>query len=184
MLRQLPNALTASRLLLVAPLGLLILEEQYHWALCIGLVAGITDALDGFFARRLGAFSRLGAILDPVADKLLVTVAFLCLARVGLVSWPLAILVVTRDLVIVSGALCYHFLIGALDMAPLQLSKWNMAVQIIFCTLVLLGAWAGVSAPAAHYWGELLVAAFAIVTGAGYVLIWSRKAIINRRSVS
>ena len=84
MLQYLPNSLTLSRLLLAVPLGLLILREDFAWALGIGLLAGVTDALDGYFARRLQVFSGWGAALDPIADKILITVAFLSLARVEL----------------------------------------------------------------------------------------------------
>ena len=81
MLQYLPNALTFSRLLLAAPLGYLILQQNYQWALAIGLLAGATDALDGFAARRLGALSRFGAILDPIADKLLVATCLVLVAH-------------------------------------------------------------------------------------------------------
>ena len=75
MLQYLPNALTFSRLLLAGPLGYFILHQNYEWALATGALAGLTDALDGFLARRLGALSRLGAAVDPIADKVLITVA-------------------------------------------------------------------------------------------------------------
>ena len=106
MLRYLPNGLTFLRLLLAVPLGILILGGDYSSALIVGLLAGITDALDGFFARRLNAFSRFGAAIDPIADKTLITVTFLCLASMALVPWYLAIAVISRDLIIVAGAAC------------------------------------------------------------------------------
>ena len=84
MLQYLPNSLTVLRLLLAGPLGWLVLREQYHWALVVGLLAGLTDALDGLLARRLNALSRFGAALDPVADKVLITVAFLCFAQAAM----------------------------------------------------------------------------------------------------
>ncbi len=65
MLNYLPNALTTLRLLLALPLGMLILRHEYQLALWVGLIAGITDALDGFTARRLNSFSPIGAALDP-----------------------------------------------------------------------------------------------------------------------
>ena len=85
MLRYLPNTLTVSRLLLAGPLGYFILQGNFQWALATALVAAATDALDGFLARRLGALSQLGAAIDPVADKVLVTVAFVCFAMTALV---------------------------------------------------------------------------------------------------
>ena len=91
MLRYLPNSLTLLRLLLALPLGWLILREQYALALATGVLAGLSDALDGFAARRLDALTRLGAILDPIADKTLITVTFVCLAAVELAPWYLAV---------------------------------------------------------------------------------------------
>ncbi len=139
-----------------------------------------SDALDGFFARLLQAQTRLGAILDPLADKSLVIVVFLCLASVGLVPWPLAILVVVRDVIIISGAICYQLLIGQVEMSPLQLSKWNMAVQISFCALVLFHAVVGVVPAAVLHAGHIAVAVMTVATGLGYVVLWSRKAWQNR----
>ena len=86
---------------------------------------------------NLGAFSRLGAALDPVADKLMITVCMLSFALISLIPWWLAIAVICRDLVIVAGASCYHWLIGQLEFEPTSLSKANMFVQIAFCILVL-----------------------------------------------
>ena len=103
MLQFLPNARTLSRLLLAAPLGYFIMQHAYEWALVTGLVAGVTDALDGFAARRLNALSRLGAALDPIADKVLITVAFICFASTGLIPWYLALVVISRDVIILLG---------------------------------------------------------------------------------
>ncbi len=180
MLQLLPNLLTASRILLVAPLGALILREQYGWALLVGAGAGLTDALDGFLARTLNARSRLGAVMDPIADKLLVSVVFVCLALQGLAPWSLALLVLGRDLVILAGAICYRWLIGPVDIAPLLLSKLNMGLQILYCSLVLLAAVTGRPPPVVIDFAAWAVAAMALVSGAAYVVLWSRKAWANR----
>lgn len=176
MLQYLPNALTLSRLLLAGPLGFFILGEHYDWALVTGLVAGVTDALDGFFARRLGVFSRLGAALDPIADKVLVFVAFVCFAHSELIPWYVALVVIARDLVIVLGAACYHWFIGAFEFSASRLSKANMLIQIGFCTLVLaaqLAAWIPQAAVTA---GSAVVLFIAGASGCDYVLKWSIKA--------
>lgn len=176
MLRYLPNALTTLRLLLALPLGLLILDHQYSLALGIGFFAGITDALDGFAARKLGYFSRLGAALDPIADKTLVTIAFLCLASVELIPWYVAIAIISRDVIIVSGALCYHFLVGHFEFAATRLSKLNMAVQIAFCVLVLTAQLFPAVPALALDLATVAVLAIAVISGMDYVLTWSRKA--------
>ena len=181
MLQYLPNALTLSRLLLAAPLGYLILHEHFAWALATGLIAGITDALDGFAARRLGALSRLGAALDPVADKVLITVAFLCFAHTGLIPWYLAIAVIARDLIIVVGAACYQWFIGDFEFSATQLSKVNMLIQIAFCTLVLAAQLTAVIPAIAVTAASAAVLFVAGASGFDYVMKWSIKALEQRR---
>ncbi len=181
MLRYLPNSLTFSRLVLAVPLGFLILQENYPWALGVGFLAGLTDALDGFVARRLGAFSRFGAALDPIADKVLIMVSFPCMAQVELIPWYLAIAVIARDLIIVAGALCYHFLIGPFEFAATNLSKANMCVQIAFCVLVLTAQVVPQIPDMAITVGSALVLFIAASSGFDYVMSWTIKAIQTRR---
>ena len=181
MLQYLPNTLTFSRLLLAVPLGLLILRGDYQWALGIGFIAGVTDALDGFFARRLGAFSRFGAAMDPIADKVLITVSFLCLAQVQLIPWYLAALVIARDLIIVAGALCYHWLIGPFEFSASNLSKANMGIQIGFCVLVLTAQVVTQIPPVTITIGMALVLFIAASSGFDYVASWTIKAIRERK---
>jgi cardiolipin synthase len=176
MLKQLPNALTLLRLLLAFPVGLLILREQYGPALVLGFIAGLTDAIDGLLARRLQAFSRFGAIIDPLADKLLVTIIFLALAQTGIIPWYLALLVIARDVIIVAGATCYRLLIGRLDMEPSVLSKANMFVQVSFCVIALLSQLTPGFPPAGLVLGEYAVLLLALASGADYVLTWAVKA--------
>lgn len=177
LLRQLPNSLTFLRLLLAVPLGLCILREAYPLALVIGIVAGITDGLDGFFARKLQALSRLGAILDPIADKTLVTVCFLSFAVVELVPWYLAIIVILRDLVIIAGAISYRIFVGPFEVAARTLSKGNMLLQISFCVLVLLAQ----VIPDIPQWslvvGAQLVIALCVISGLDYVWSWTVRAV-------
>lgn len=180
MLKYLPNALTLLRLLLAAPLGYLILQQQYGTALGIGLVAGITDALDGFAARKLGHLSRFGAALDPVADKTLVTVAFLCFAQVELIPWYVALTIIGRDLVIVTGALCYHLLIGQFEFAATRLSKFNMLVQICFCVILLCAQLFHGIDPIILQIATTAVLLIAIVSGFDYVRTWGHKALQNK----
>ena len=181
MLQYLPNSLTISRLLLAAPLGVLILREDFAWALVIGFLAGITDALDGFFARRLGAFSRWGAALDPIADKVLITISFLSFAQVALIPWYLAVVVITRDLVIVLGAVCYYKLIGPFEFAATGLSKANMCVQISFCVLVLLAQVLPDIPQVAITIGAAAVLFIAAASGFDYVMSWTIKAVQSRK---
>ena len=184
MLRYLPNALTFLRLLLALPLGYLILNQQYALALVVGFLAGVTDALDGFAARKLGYYSQFGAALDPVADKTLVTIAVVCFASVGIIPWWVAITIIARDLVIVGGALCYRLLIGNFTFGATTLSKLNMAIQICFCVL-LLAAQLYPEIPAKLIEGATyVVLAIALVSGLDYVVTWSRKALAEKRGAA
>ena len=182
MLQYLPNALTFSRLLLAVPLGLLILREDYPWALAVGLLAGLSDALDGFFARRLQALSQFGAILDPIADKTLITVSFLCFAQTELVPWYLAIAVIARDLIIVLGASCYYKFIGPFEFAATNLSKANMLIQIGFCILVLSSQMIPDIPAIAILLGSAAVLFIAAASGFDYVMSWTIKALQSRKS--
>ncbi len=175
MLRYLPNALTISRLVLALPLGLLILRQEFALALGVGLLAGITDALDGYSARKLGYLSQLGAALDPVADKLLILVSFFCMASVSLIDWSLAALVIGRDLVIVCGALCYRLLVGPFTFGATTLSKLNMAIQIGFCVLILSAQLLPIPNSLVLLCSAAVVLA-AIASGLDYVVTWSRLA--------
>jgi cardiolipin synthase len=182
MLRYLPNFLTILRLVLALPLGVFILREDYSWALGTGVVAGLSDALDGFTARRLGFLSQFGAALDPIADKLLITVSFVCLAHVGLVPWYLAAAVIIRDLVIVTGAVCYYTLIGPFEFASSGLSKSNLLIQISYCVLVLLSQVMTSIPPIAIVIGTVAVLFITTASGVDYVLLWTIKAIKSRKA--
>ena len=182
MLQYLPNSLTILRLLLAVPLGFLILYEDYTWALVIGFLAGLSDALDGYFARRLNVHSRFGAALDPIADKILVTITFICLAKVQLVPWYLTIAVITRDLVIIAGAACYYRFIGPFEFAATRLSKNNMFIQISFCVLVLLTQVVDGIPAEATLLGMIAVLFIAAASGFDYVMSWTTKALQWRKT--
>lgn len=104
MKRHLPNALTGLRILLVPPVGLAVARDEMRAALPLLAVAALTDAADGFLARRWQAGSALGAWLDPLADKLLAATVFAGLAFSGRLPWWLAVLVLGRDLLILTFA--------------------------------------------------------------------------------
>tara|TARA_B110000503_G_scaffold27555_2_gene44024 strand:+ start:18837 stop:19394 length:558 start_codon:yes stop_codon:yes gene_type:complete len=183
MLQQyLPNSLTFLRLLLALPLGWLILHGQYDWALATGVLAGATDALDGFFARRLNALSQFGAALDPIADKVLIIVTFLCLAQVELMPWYLTIAVIVRDLVIVAGAVCCYRFIGPFEFAATSLSKSNMAIQIGFCLLVLVAQVMENIPPKLTLFGAAAVLFIAAASGFDYIMSWTIKAIESQKT--
>jgi cardiolipin synthase len=177
MLRHLPNLVTILRMLLVVPLCWLIRDGRYDGALVIAAVAGFSDAVDGFLARHYGWQTWLGGILDPLADKLLLTTAFLWLAFAGDVPTWLAALVIGRDLVIVGGAIAYHGLIGRFDASPSLISKLTTLVQIAFVLveLVRLSRWIEVPDGVRNA-AIAVTAAVTIASGVHYVVVWSARA--------
>ena len=177
MLRHLPNLITLLRMLLVVPLCWLIDDARYDGALAVAAIAGLSDAVDGFLAKRYGWQSWLGGILDPIADKLLLMAAFLWLAFAGdLPAW-LAALVIGRDLVIVGGAVAYYYLIGHFDAAPSRLSKLTTLVQIVFVLEELLRLSRLIEIPdAARSAGIAITALLTLASGAHYAVVWSARA--------
>ncbi len=177
MLRHLPNLITALRILLVVPLCWLIAEGRYDGALLVAAIAGVSDAADGFLAKRFGWQTWIGGMLDPIADKLLLTAAFLSLTFAGALPVWLTAVVVGRDLVIVAGATAYHHLVGRFDAAPSRLSKWTTVVQILFVLVELLSlsGWLPVSAPL-RTGLIILTAGLTLVSGVHYVAIWGARA--------
>ncbi|MCJ8169290.1 CDP-alcohol phosphatidyltransferase family protein [Atopomonas sediminilitoris] len=143
-MRQLPNALTIMRMLLVVPIAWLLLAERFGQALGLFALAGASDALDGFLARRFAWTSRVGAMIDPLADKLLLVTSYLCLSITQVIPWWLTVLVLARDTFIVTGVMLYRHLVGALRIAPTVLGKLSTVMQIllVLVALIELSVWA------------------------------------------
>ncbi len=175
-LSWLPNAITGLRILMIPPVLLFILDGRYSWALALFFIAGFSDGLDGFLARRYNWHSRLGGLLDPVADKLLVAGLFLTLTITGDIPLWLTVVVVSRDLVIIGGATAYNFLIGPVPGEPTMIGKANTAVTLTYLLMVLCQlatSWPPDSALIVLGAATFVTAA---VSGIDYVLSWSRRA--------
>jgi cardiolipin synthase len=174
--RWVPNAICVGRILAVGPLVYLIVDGRYAAALALLVVAGASDGLDGFLAKTFDWRTRLGGLLDPAADKLLLVSVFLALTHVGLMPVAVTAIVVGRDLLIIGGALCYQWLIAPVTGEPAAFSKLNTASQLalVFFTLT----------HAAFDWPPrmsllalgALVVFTSIVSGLNYVLRWSVRA--------
>jgi cardiolipin synthase (CMP-forming) len=136
--RDIPNLITVLRILLVVPFLWLLLEERYGPALALFVIAGLSDALDGFLAKYYGWTSELGGLLDPLADKLLLLGAILALGWLDELPVWLVALVIGRDLVIVSGALAYHLLVERVQAAPLMISKLNTLTQLVLVCAIII----------------------------------------------
>ncbi|MBS0193437.1 MAG: CDP-alcohol phosphatidyltransferase family protein [Proteobacteria bacterium] len=175
-LRQLPNLITGLRMALVAPLLWCLDAGAYRWALGLALVAGGSDALDGWLAKRFDWRTPLGSLLDPVADKLLLAGSFIGLWLVEAVPEWLVALVIGRDVVIVAGAVAYHNLIGPVQGDPTRVSKATTVAQIAL-VLALLSGLAIAPLPAGVGLGMIaVVAALTIASGIDYVVRWGLRA--------
>lgn len=179
--RWIPNALTFVRILLIAPFAWALLVQEYRLALLIFAVASLTDGLDGFLARHFNWRSRFGAVADPLADKALLATGYLVLTYTSVLPVWLFVLVLGRDLLIVGGALVYHYCIGRFEMAPSIPGKLNTLIQVcvILGVIVIL---AGL--PVQPIWldvGIWLVAASAVFSGGHYIAIWGARAWRSRQ---
>ena len=139
-MRLIPNVLTLFRLVLAPWLAWLVLQSRYPEALAVVGFAGVTDWLDGYTARRLGAAGKLGVTLDPLADKVLLVTLFIVLGYAAVIPRWLVALVLGRDAVIVAGALLLRFFLNIRHFAPSTLGKVSTFFQIVFVLMALLAA--------------------------------------------
>ncbi len=177
----LPNALSVARILLVPPSVLSLLAGRFDVTLvCFGCAA-LSDGLDGWLAKTFGWTSRLGKILDPIADKLLLVSLYMALAVLGRVPVWLMAAVVLRDVVIVLGAMVYRVVIGYIEGHPTAVSKLNTLVQLVFVLLVIVRAqWPQLPA-SLIVWLGAIVFVTTMISGLDYVLTYAREAIRARR---
>ncbi len=176
MLHQLPNAICLLRLALVAPIIWTLTHDDPAATLWLFAAAAVSDGADGFLAKRFGWQSRVGALLDPIADKVLLTSVFVTLGVIGLIPLWLPILTVLRDVVIVAGATAYFVVLGPVKIAPARSSKINTACQLAFVLIVVCRqAFSRPSAPIAIALGAAVLF-MAVVSGLDYVLRYSRLA--------
>ena len=129
--------ITLLRFALVPFVVYALVSREIGWALAGFVVAGVSDAVDGFVARRFNQHSELGAYLDPMADKLLLVSVFLVLGYMGELPLWLVILAVSRDALIIGGVLLATIMARPVAMRPLFISKANTAVQIVLAALVI-----------------------------------------------
>ena len=176
-LRWLPNALSLARLVLVPLAVWQIVEQRYDLAFVVFALAGVSDAADGFLARRLDARTALGSILDPIADKALLVSVYLTLGHAGLLPVWLAILVVFRDALIVLGVLLFHLAGQRMIMAPLQVSRINTVAQVACAGWVMAAAGFGIMPEPVTTLLIVLAGLTTLASGAAYVVVWGRRLI-------
>ncbi len=174
--RDIPNWITLFRIALIPPTLWLMATGEFLWALLFFLIAGLSDGLDGLLARQFSWHSRLGSILDPIADKLLLVSSTITLAWIGLIPLWLVAAIVARDLLIVGGALIYHTRIHEYEMEPTIVSKINTFSQIIYVLSVVLQQVFGLLDPKMLEMGAYIVLTTTLISGADYIWTWGWRA--------
>jgi cardiolipin synthase len=173
---NIPNFISLARLLMVPVVIWAILDDRMALAFWIFVGAGLSDAIDGFLARRLSCISVVGEFLDPLADKALLMSIYVTLGAEGYLPNWIVILVVSRDVLIIGGAMLYQLITGNLKMTPLFISKINTVVQILLAGFVLGSHALGVDAEMAIVALVWLAGVTTLLSGGSYVVGWSAKA--------
>jgi cardiolipin synthase len=171
---SIPNVITLGRILLVPVVVWAITSGAMQMAFLLFVVAGISDGVDGFLAKRFDMASELGAYLDPLADKALLVSIYVALGIAGAIPQWLVILVVSRDIMIV-GAIILSWLLGKpVPMRPHVTSKLNTAAQIVLASLVLASLGFHFEVKLLVTLCEGLVAILTLLSVAFYVVGWTR----------
>jgi cardiolipin synthase (CMP-forming) len=171
---NIPNIITLGRILAVPFIVWAIASNQMEIAFAIFIVAGVSDAVDGFLAKRFNMSSELGALLDPVADKALLVSIYMALGIWGAIPRWIVILVVSRDIMIV-GAVIVSWLYGKpIPMKPLMVSKLNTVAQVGFAALVLASLGFGFDSAPYDLVLMVLVTIFTLLSVSFYLVEWAR----------
>jgi cardiolipin synthase len=172
---NLANAISIARLLSVPLIVWLMLKREWPLAFGLFVASGVSDAVDGLLARRFGMQTELGGYLDPLADKALLVAIYLVLGWLGQLPEWLVILVVSRDILIIGGALLAFTMGSRVGLRPLFVSKLNTVAQIALAAVVLAElafGWLGPQTVVAMIW---LVGATTVISGASYIGQWWRN---------
>lgn len=172
---SLPNIISLARLLSVPLTVWLLLVDQMLAAFILFVLAGVSDAVDGFIAKRYDNVTELGSYLDPIADKTLLVAVYVTLGLQDLLPLWLVILVVFRDLLIIGGAVLLTLLGFSIRTAPLKISKVNTAAQITLAAAVMGQIALELSLAIAVELLILLVAATTVLSGGRYLVEWARR---------
>ena len=170
---NLPNLLTLTRILLIPLFVILIINQSFSWALIIFALAGITDGIDGLIARITRQRTELGAYLDPIADKLLLSAGFITLAIIEMLPSWLAVIVITRDMIILLGILVMILTNYHPQIRPSLISKVTTTLQILTILLVLMVEYGSIF----RLLSKIVIYGttfFTILSGAHYIYIGTR----------
>lgn len=171
---NIPNIITLGRILLVPIVVWAIASNQMEIAFAVFVIAGISDAVDGFLAKRFNMTSELGAMLDPLADKALLVSIYVSLGIWGAIPRWIVILVVSRDIMIVAAVIVSWLFGKPIPMKPLMVSKLNTVAQVGLAALVLASLAFGFD-PVPYDWILMgFVTVFSLVSVSLYLVEWGR----------
>lgn len=162
------------------PIIYLIWVEFYSVAFLLIFIAALSDGLDGYLARRFSWQSELGAMLDPIADKILLVSLVILFSLKGEIPFWLMLIIVSRDVIIFIGAITYRIVTGAIQIRPLFISKVNTVLQIILVLLIAMKV--------ADLWMNQwlldimvpIVTLSTLLSGLSYVILWTKYAIVRK----
>ena len=169
-----PNLITILRFVLVPAVVLAMLNMRWDWAFAGFLVAGISDGVDGFIARRFNQHSKLGAYLDPMADKVLLVSVFVVMGFIGELPLWLVVTMVSRDALIICAVLLSTVMAHPVEMKPLYVSKANTAAQIVLAAVVLGELALGLHLDPLRPALILLSGVLTVASAAAYLVAWLR----------
>ncbi|WP_262027190.1 CDP-alcohol phosphatidyltransferase family protein [Microvirga sp. Mcv34] len=169
-----PNIITIGRLILVPIVIVMIMQQRWAMAFALFVVAGVSDAVDGFIARKFDMRSEFGSYIDPLADKSLLVSIYVTLAIVGAIPGWLAIVVVSRDAMIVAAVLLSWVMSRPVEIKPLIVSKLNTGAQLGFAAYALAANAFGVGLGGLEEIAMAVVATLTIASAGAYLVGWLR----------
>ena len=181
LLRNIPNMLTALRVAAAPALAILLWHGRDYAALIVFAFAGLSDAADGYLAKRFHLQTRFGRYLDPAADKLLMVTSFVALTALNVTPLWLTALVIFRDIAILLGLGLAYLWALPVRATPSFLGKVSTAVQVIYVAFMLVVLTFDIGMPWLVNFAEIAVAAFTLASGLGYAQTWLRAAMHTRR---
>ena len=168
---NIPNLLTLLRILLVPVFVILLIQGQFLKAILVFVLAGLTDALDGFLARVLHQKTDLGLYLDPLADKALIVTSFVTLSVMGLIPPWLSVLVISRDFIILLGISVMTLMSIPFEIKPAAVSKVTTALQLLTVFVVLVLSYLqGPEQDGRVYFLFWLTGALTVISGLNYIM--------------
>jgi len=182
-MHHLPNIISFLRIILVAPIVWALLNNHYDLAVILFVIAGVSDGVDGFLAKRFDWTSRFGGVLDAIADKLLLVSTFICLWLLAVFPLWLVALIIIRDVLIVGGGVIYNLKVEKFIAEPSVMSKLNTLLQIVLATVGVLSlGLLNVSAVMIDVlsWA---VAITVVLSGFGYANTWGRRVVKREKHV-